>query len=224
MCGRTAETDIAKLRKAILGLHPRLSPLLLMEPRYNIPPGQPLTVVGETSGGRFAEPVRWGLIPSWAKDPSIGHKLANARIETAAGKPSFRAAMGSRRCLIFVSGFFEWRADKPVKQPFYIYRADGEPLVLAGLWESWRQPDGTPLRTCTILTRDANALTATVHTRMPVIVERPDYARWIDPAVTVPPELPPTPADELAMHRVSRAVNSAVNAGAESVSLAADGL
>jgi putative SOS response-associated peptidase YedK len=217
MCGRTATTDIAVLRKAILRLHPNLDALLLMEPHFNIPPSRPLPVVFPTDEGSAAEMVRWGLVPWWAKDAAIGHKLANARIETAAEKPAFRAAMEHRRCLIFVSGFFEWRAEKPAKRPFYIYRADGEPMVFAGLWESWRQPDGTLLRTCTILTQEPNALMARVHNRMPVILERDEHEPWIDPAVTVAPAVPATPEDVLAMHAVSRLVNSPKNDGPECV-------
>jgi putative SOS response-associated peptidase YedK len=218
MCGRTAETDIANIRRAIMRLFPNVPDFLLMDgPRYNIPPSLPLNVVGEMKDGRFVERMKWGLVPSWAKDQKIGNKLANARIETAAEKPSFSSAMKQRRCLIFVSGFFEWRAEESVKQPFFIYRADGEPLVFAGLWESWRQPDGTPLRTCTILTREPNALIATVHNRMPVIVERNDYQRWIDPRVTTAPDLPPTGDDVLAMYPVSRAVNSPKNDGPECI-------
>jgi putative SOS response-associated peptidase YedK len=218
MCGRTAETDIANMRRAILRLFPNVPDFLLMDhPRYNVPPSLPLTVVGETKDGRFAERMKWGLVPSWAKDQKIGNKLANARIETAAEKPSFSSAMKQRRCLIFVSGFFEWRAEKPVKQPFYIYRADGEPMVFAGLWESWRQPNGTPLHTCTILTREPNGFMANVHNRMPVILEQPNFEPWIDPRATTAPVLPPTEEDVLMMYPVSRVVNSPKNDGPECV-------
>jgi putative SOS response-associated peptidase YedK len=218
MCGRCIQLSPEQMIAYLRRLYPDV-PLdqLLMEPRYNIPPSKPLLVVGETSAGRFAESMKWGLVPSWAKDPSIGNKMANAKLETAAEKPSFRTAMKHRRCLIFVSGFYEWHGAKAPKQPFYIYRADGEPMVFAGLWETWQQPDGTPLHTCTILTREPNALMATVHNRMPVILEHADFERWIDPKMKTALEPAVTAEDVLRMHPVSRAVNSPANSGSECI-------
>ncbi len=218
MCGRCIQLSPEGMIAYLQRLYPDV-PLdqLLMEPRYNIPPSKPLLIVGETSAGRFAESMKWGLVPSWAKDSAVGHNMANAKLETAAEKPSFREAMKHRRCLIFVSGFYEWQGARAPKQPFYIYRADGEPLVFAGLWESWSQPDGVPLHTCTILTREPNALMATVHNRMPAILEREAFDHWIDPSVKTPPIPAATREDVLTMYSVSRAVNSPKNDGPECI-------
>jgi putative SOS response-associated peptidase YedK len=168
--------------------------------------------------------MQWGLIPSWAKDPSIGSRMINARGETAAEKPSFRSAFKRRRCLVPASGFYEWKklnevkgkGGRAAKQPFYIYRADEQPLVMAGLWESWNDPEiGKPLVTYSILTTDANAQLRELHDRMPVILEPEHFDAWLDPeqedAASLQSLLKPAAAGVLAMHPVSTRVNSPKN-------------
>ena len=223
MCGRCIQLSPEQMIAHLQRLYPDV-PLdqLIMDPkpRYNIPPSLPLTVIAETKEKRFAEMMKWGLVPAWAKDAKIGHQMANARLETAAEKPAFRHAMRDRRCLIVVSGFYEWKAAahaKEPKQPYLITRADGAPMIFAGLWESWRQPDGTPLHTCTILTREPNALMATVHNRMPVILEEAALDQWIDPRLKTVLEIATTGEDVLTMYAVSRAVNSPKNDGPECI-------
>ena len=127
--------------------------------------------------------MRWGLIPAWAKEPSIGNKMINARAESVAEKPAFRAAFRSRRCIVPASGFYEWqRQGRGPKQPYLIRRKDGEPIGFAGLWEGWRDPaSGEAVESCTIITCAPNELVAELHDRMPVILDPADYDRWLDP-------------------------------------------
>ena len=149
-------------------------------PRYNIPPGTNIPVIRQSSEGkRVLHLLRWGLVPHWAKDPSIGAKLNNARGESVAEKPSFRSAFKQRRCLIPASGFFEWKAEGKIKQPYYISLKNGEPMAMAGLWESWTAPDGSILRTVCIVTTAANALMAPIHDRMPVIISPDKWQDWL---------------------------------------------
>ncbi len=167
--------------------------------------------------------MRWGLIPSWAKDASIGHKLANARGETVADKPSFRSAFRQRRCIIPATGTYEWKTERGAKQPWYVSLKSGEPMAFAGLWESWH-PKGQPLATsssrgrdeesitsCCITTTRANALMETIHDRMPVILERDQWATWLSPQVHDADELLPLirPHDAASMQAwpVTREVN-----------------
>lgn len=144
-------------------------------PRYNIAPTQPVGVIVERSARQFRL-MRWGLIPSWAKDPSMGNRLINARLETAHEKPSFRTAFKRRRCLIPANGFYEWKRIERQKQPFYFQLQTHTLFAFAGLWESWQD-----IETCTILTTAANADIQPVHHRMPVIVSADCYAQWLDP-------------------------------------------
>lgn len=180
--------------------------------RYNIAPGQDiLAVVGE-GGRRVGRMLRWGLVPYWAKDPKIGYKLVNARVESAASKPSFRASFARRRCIIPAQGFYEWRRQGREAVPHFYVLASGEPMGLAGLWDSWRQPEGGTLRTCTILTCPANALVAKVHERMPVVLRPEDYASWLAPAPPGPElaasvALPRAP-EEFEEWQVSQRVNA----------------
>jgi len=151
-----------------------------LKPRYNIVPSQSVPAVVLVDGAREVVMLRWGLVPSWAKDPAIGHRMINAKSETVAEKPSFRAAFRRRRCLVPATGFYEWQARPGGKQPYHIHLANGGLMAFAGLWEHW-EADGRVLRTCTILTTDANAAIAPIHDRMPVILERGDYATWLAP-------------------------------------------
>lgn len=152
------------------------------QPRYNIAPTQMIPAIVAAEGNvRQFKPLRWGLIPSWAKDPTIGAKLINARSETVTEKPSFRSAFKQRRCLILADGFYEWRKQSGKKQPFYFRLKNGSLFAFAGLWEHWHDSEDNRLETCTILTTEANQTVAQVHDRMPVILHADHYDRWLDP-------------------------------------------
>jgi putative SOS response-associated peptidase YedK len=154
-------------------------------PRYNIAPTQPVPVVRQhpRDQRRDLSLLRWGLIPSWAKDASGAARMINARSETAATLPAFREAMKLRRCLIPADGFYEWQRSSAAKQPFCFEVRDGEVFAFAGLWDRWKDPGGQWIRSCSILTTVPNAVTSTVHDRMPVILERDDYDFWLDPGM-----------------------------------------
>jgi putative SOS response-associated peptidase YedK len=187
-----------------------------LRPRYNVAPTQTVPVVRRShrdGGGRELALARWGLIPSWAKDASIGNKLINARAETVAEKPAFRGAFRERRALVPADGFYEWRKREGggPKQPLLIRRRDGEPFAFAGLWEHWRGPEGE-VETCTILTTEANAALAPIHDRMPVILDPASYDRWLDPAQPRAEELlQPCPDEWLEAFPVSTRVNNVRN-------------
>ncbi|MGH7169928.1 MAG: SOS response-associated peptidase [Gemmataceae bacterium] len=154
----------------------------LFEPRYNIAPTQPVAAVRSTAAGRELKLLRWGLIPSWASDPTIGNRLINARCETVAEKPSFRSAFKQRRCLIPASAFYEWqKTGARRKQPYCIRPRNGGLFSLAGLWERWHDPQGEEVETCTILTTEANEVMRPLHDRMPVILDPASDGVWLDP-------------------------------------------
>lgn len=163
----------------------------LTRPRYNIAPSQAVFAVRECPHRRQREGAlfNWGLIPFWSKTADTGWKLANARSETAHEKPAFRGPMRHHRCLIPASGFYEWKDNNGVKQPFYFTRKDRQPLVFVGLWEHWQSPDGSEIESCTILTREANGVVASIHDRMPVTLDRPHFDRWLDTTQQRPAEL-----------------------------------
>ena len=181
--------------------------------RWNVAPQSDVPVVRETKEGeRVVELMRWGLLPHWAKDPALGHKLNNARAEGIAGKPSFRQAIRRRRCLLPASGFYEWQPTAAGKQPWYISAADGSLLAMAGLFEAWRPSEDTEWTlTCCIITTAANALMAPIHDRMPVLLAPAQWAAWLsreqqDPEALAP-MMQPAPAEILRAWPVSRAVN-----------------
>jgi len=216
MCGRfTLTTDVGVVARRF-GAPPAQGGGT--RPRYNIAPTQTVVTVTD-DGARHLEQMRWGLIPAWAKDPSIGSKLINARAETLAEKPAFRAALKRRRCLIPADSFFEWPAGPDGrKRPIRVTLASGEPFAFAGLWAEWRPPDapnGEALRTCTIVTCAPNDLMARYHHRMPVILTPEAEGVWLDPRVEDPavllPLLAPYPADLMTAYAVSPAVNSPAN-------------
>jgi putative SOS response-associated peptidase YedK len=180
-------------------------------PHYNIPPTKSVIVVGD-DGTRYLTQMRWGLIPSWAKDPAIGNRMINARAETVATKPAFQVALRKRRCLVVADGFYEWGKRGRVKQPFYIALKSREPFGFAGLWETWTAPDGEDIKTCTIITTEANELLKPIHDRMPVILTHDAEAIWLDPAIQDPekllPLLKPYPSEEMETCPVSPWVNN----------------
>lgn len=180
--------------------------------RYNIAPTQSVSVVVPIEGGRRLDAFQWGLIPAWARDPGIGGKMINARAETLAEKPSFKQALVRRRCLIPADGFYEWKREGTARQPMHIRLNSGDLFAFAGLWEEWKQPDGTPLRTCTIITTSPNEVTALIHDRMPVILRPENEAVWLDASMTAVPDLlqmlRPYPAPEMEAFAVSKRVNA----------------
>ena len=183
-------------------------------PRYNIAPTQPIAVITENSQ-RVMEMMRWGLVPSWAKNPSIGSRLLNARAETLPEKPSFRTALTRRRCIVPADGFYEWKKQGKAKQPMRIHRKDDELFAFAGLWDEWQSPDGSPLRSCTIITVGPNELMASIHNRMPAMLCPEDEGAWLKGSLQSVPELlsllTPYPDEEIEAYPVSANVNSVAN-------------
>lgn len=182
-------------------------------PRYNIAPSQAIAVVANREPKRV-EFFRWGLIPSWAKDASIGDKMINARAESVATKPSFRGPFKHRRCLVLADGFYEWQAavGRRTKTPFCIRLKSRGPFALAGLWDTWHPPEGPIMSSCTIITTAANEMMAPIHDRMPVILPPAAYTEWIDVGEQPPDRLSkllvPYPSDELIAYPVSQVVNN----------------
>jgi putative SOS response-associated peptidase YedK len=185
-----------------------------LKPRYNVAPSQQVPVVRlDKDGQRELAMLRWGLIPSWASDPKIGYKMINARAETVATAPSFRAAFKKRRCLIPATGFYEWKKlEDGSKQPYLIGMRDGAPFSFAGLWERWDKGEA-PIETCTIITGEPNSLVAELHNRMPAILEPEDYEAWLRAADTAIPQamLRPFPSQLMQAYPVSKRVNSPKN-------------
>ena len=226
MCGRFT------LRQAD-GLADRFQLDLVLDapaPRYNVAPTQAVPIVVQRDDGRQLTEARWGLIPSWAKDPSIGNRLINARAETLAERPSFRSALRARRCLIPADGFYEWavaareatgesRRGRASKQPYFIHRRDDALFAFAGLYEVWRDPAGQSITSCTIVTTTPNALMQPLHDRMPAILLPEHEADWLAPdaveAGLWPALLQPYPDEMLEARPVSPLVNSPAHEGPE---------
>ena len=193
MCGRYFQQRgpafVARYFEAV-------NPLPNTQPSWNRAPTQDALVVRRhpETGARHLDPLRWGLVPRWASDPSVGSKMINARSEGITEKPSFREAFRKRRCLVTADGFYEWKTEGKAKQPFAICLAGGEPMALAGLWEGWRAPDGSIMRTCTIVTGEANEKLSAMHHRMPMILPREAWPLWLG-------EVPAEPEDLLALLR-----------------------
>jgi putative SOS response-associated peptidase YedK len=180
--------------------------------RYNIAPTQMVPVI-TNEHPKALELYRWGLIPSWAKEESIGNKLINARADGVAEKPSFRSAFKRRRCLVPATGFYEWqKGDGKTKTPMFIHLKDQDVFAFAGLWEVWHSTDGDELRTFTIITTDANDFMRPIHDRMPIILHKKDYDLWLDPgevpAGKLQPLLKPYESSKMTAYEVSRAVNT----------------
>lgn len=217
MCGRftlRAPTSVI-VEEFQLSLAPEWTP------RFNIAPTQAVLVaLQDENGVRTARKMSWGLIPSWAKEPSIASSLINARGETVAEKPSFRAAFRRRRCLLIADGYYEWQKGSRPKQPFLIHIPGNRPFGMAGLWETWSDDH---VETCTIITTAANSTTNAVHDRMPVILNSSDYGLWLDSTVCPREQLEellcPAPSELLVLDRVSTYVNQARNEGPQCVAV-----
>jgi putative SOS response-associated peptidase YedK len=217
MCGRfvlTADTD------AIQTAFDLTSVPDTMIPRFNIAPTQPVAVITNDDPHALTY-YRWGLIPSWAKDRKVGSTLINARSETVDEKPSFRTAFKRRRCLIPTDGFFEWKKQGSDKVPMFIHLKGRPVFAFAGLWEIWYSPEGDEVRTCSILTTEANSFMKTIHERMPVILPREEYATWLaadeQPPAVLKGMLKPYDPDQMTAYAVSRAVNKPINDTPETI-------
>lgn len=214
MCGRyTLVTDIRKVAERF-----GVAPTLEAQPRYNVAPTQNIVTI-LNSGSPHLDLMRWGLIPAWAKDEAIGSRMINARAETLAEKPSFRGLLRNRRCLVVADGFYEWRAEGKGKTPMYITLQDGQPFAFAGLWDLWKDSDGQPLQSCTIITTEPNELMASIHNRMPAILRPKAYEDWLNPQLrdeqVLTHLLQPYPAELMQARAVSKLVNNPRNEGAE---------
>lgn len=187
-------------------------PILDMRPDYNISPTDPVYVVIEENGKQVLKQMFFGLIPSWAKDPKIGLKCLNARAETVATLPSFRDSFRKRRCLVLSDGFFEWERIGAKKYPRRIVLKDRGLFAMAGLWDSWRRPDGKEIGSTAIVTTEPNSLVGAIHNRMPVILKNEDEGLWLSQSVTEPktllPLMKPYASEEMDSYQVSTAMNS----------------
>jgi putative SOS response-associated peptidase YedK len=219
MCGRFAFYSPSEATAALFGVE-NAPPV---EPRYNIAPTQYIAAIRDAdSGSRELKMLRWGLVPFWAKDPSIGNRMINARAETVAEKPSFRSAFKKRRCLILADGFYEWHTEAGVKTPYFISAADSEPFAFAGLWEDWKDKQtGESLQTATIITTAANTFMESLHHRMPVILQRDTAPVWLDGEQDLLQDVSAiTP--KLRAWPVARTVNNARNEGEDLLAPAGD--
>lgn len=210
MCGRYAVTLAPEVYRAFFDYADQPN----FPPRFNVAPTQPVAVVVGENGARRFRLMRWGFLPGWVKDPKGFPLLINARAETIAGKPAFRAAARRRRCVFLADAFYEWRREGGEKAPFAVRMRDGGPMPIAGLWETWSDPQGGELDTAAILTTDANGLVAAIHDRMPVILDPRDLDAWLDADAALDEALAlarPCDPDRLTMFAVSRQVNRVAN-------------
>jgi putative SOS response-associated peptidase YedK len=224
MCGRFVQVASAELLAERFGVDEIRAPA--HEPDYNVAPRKTVYAVRQREDRRVLSELRWGLVPSWAKDPKIGDRMINARAESLSDKPAYRRAFERRRCLIPAEGFYEWqsRGAGKRKQPVFVRRRDGEPLAIAGLWEVWSNPDdpeGELLRSCVIVSTNANRTLEPIHDRMPVLVEERDWATWLDPGTSdfeaLKGLLVPAPDDLVVAYPVSTLVNKTDQNGPELV-------
>lgn len=219
MCGRFAQQRPASELAEIFSAEPIADD---PGPRYNVAPTDEALVVVQREDRRGITAYRWGLIPHWADSAKVGSRMFNARAETLVNAPAFRDAFQRKRCLVPVECFYEWRREGEARQPYTIGRADGAPLVLAGLWDGWRDPaTDTVRRTFTIVTSAPNEAMATIHNRMPVILAESDWAAWLDRDYPdrgrLLAMLEPSDGPELAIRAVSPLVNNVRNDGPELV-------
>lgn len=218
MCGRYfLHSELGVLTE----LFGQLDGEVRLQARYNIAPTQPVPIIrADAQGKRHIAMVRWGLVPSWSSGIDSKYSMINARAETVAEKPAFRAAFRYRRCIIPADGFYEWqKSSSGHKQPFCLKRNDDKPMAMAGLWETWQTADGSELDSCAILVTEANATVAAVHNRMPVILEENHFDVWLDRHVQhsemLDQILKPAPADLLKLYKISTRVNNPQNDSSE---------
>jgi len=215
MCGRYTLSTPSDLLRDLYQLETAAS----LVPRFNIAPTQETPVVRTDPGssGRRLDLLKWGLVPFWAKDPTIGNRLINARSETVAEKPAYRVSLRKKRCLVIADGFYEWQGSVSPKQPYFFHRQDGHPFAMAGLWDRWDKGEEAPLETFTILTTTPNEVVAPIHKRMPVILEPGSLDRWLDPSLedisALIPLLVPAQGSLLEAVPVSTYVNNPANEG-----------
>lgn len=208
MCGRFSAVDIVELYKQFQ-IENSVASLV---PRYNIAPSQEIPAIISKNNKNELMMLRWGLVPNWAKDPSIGYKIINARAETIDIKPSFRHLITSRRCLIPADGFYEWKKEGKIKKPYRFILRGGKPFTFAGLWDSWTNQEGKIINSCTIITTKSNALIEPIHDRMPVILTKENEKLWIDQDLKdqelLKSLLKPYPEYLMEAYEVSSVVNS----------------
>ena len=214
MCGRyTLITDIRTIAESF-----GVAPTLEAQPRYNVAPTQDIVAI-LNDGSPHLSLLRWGLIPAWAKDESIGSRMINARAETLTEKPSFKGLLRSKRCLVVADGFYEWQTEGKTKTPMYITLQDGYPFAFAGLWDRWKSPDGHEVQSCTIVTTEPNDLMASIHNRMPAILRPKAYEDWLNPQLrdeqVLTHLLKPYPTELMKARAVSKLVNNPRNDVAE---------
>ena len=206
MCGRYTLTVNIKTVAEVFGVAPTLE----TTPRYNVAPTQEVVTILCNGADHLAQ-LRWGLIPSWAKDESIGSRMINARAETLAEKSSFKRLLSSKRCLVLADGFYEWKQENGSKTPMYITMKNGEPFAFAGLWDNWKSPDGQEIRSCTIITTQPNEVVAPIHNRMPAILVPDARELWLDTNLhdedALLHWLAPYPSEQMTAKVVSRLVN-----------------
>jgi len=213
MCGRFSLATSAQQ----VAEHFGLTEVPALSPRYNIAPAQSIAAVrrADDRQTRILELRRWGLVPAWARDPGIGSRMINARVETAAEKPAFRAAFRRRRCLVPADGFYEWKPHPKRRRPHHVRLGGGDLFGLAGLFESWESPEAEAIESCTLLTTAASPALIALHDRMPIIVGPEDYERWLDPDLQDPHAIlsltRSTTSDRLVFHPVSFRVNNPRN-------------
>jgi len=221
MCGRFSFVDFEGIEERFQIETPTL------KPNYNVAPSQEVAVILNNGSNHLAH-FKWGLIPYWAKDPSIGHKLINARAETVDEKPSFKTCLQRGRCLIVADGFYEWKKEGSTKRPHRITLKDQDIFGFAGLWDTWKSPTGESVNSCTIITTTPNELMEPLHNRMPVILPRDVEQVWLDQSITdstfLKSLLMPYPADQMIVYEVSPFVNSVKNNGPECLVAVGGGL
>ena len=207
MCGRyTLTTNIQTIARVF-----EVAPTLETQPRYNVAPTQEVVTI-VSDGQKQLAWMRWGLIPRWAKDAAIGSKMINLRAETLEEKPGFRRLLDSKRCLLIADGFIEWKQEHGVKNPMYFTLKDKEPFAFAGVWDTWANPQGEQIRSCSLITTEPNELVAQVHNRMPVILPEKARQDWLNTDIHdtafLGHLLVPFSADQMTVRQVSRAVNN----------------
>ncbi|HVV29926.1 MAG TPA: SOS response-associated peptidase [Mycobacteriales bacterium] len=215
MCGRYAQTKSSKSLAKLLDADDRTEGKI-DKPDFNVAPTKTVPVAVMLEGRRELHAVRWGLVPSWAKDLRIGSRMINARFETVTGKPAFRAAFKRRRCLIPADGYYEWQPIDGRKQPYYLARTDGTAFVMAGLWEIWRDAEGVPWWTCTVITTDAPDDLGHIHDRTPMTLRPDRWQAWLDPSTPDPLQLlTPAVSGAISALAVTDKVNNVRNNGPE---------